>query len=74
MQLVLCHWLEGQLVGIAAHPEYHLLGVGAESHLNYIALRELECLHGKGATFMLLFWSARRCDQLPPFELIMYAP
>lgn len=55
MELILCHWLEGQLVGTTAHPEYHFFAVRTESHLYHIALRELECLSGQGSTFMLLF-------------------
>lgn len=55
MQLILCHWLEGQFIEAAAHPKYYLLSVWAECHLYYIALRELECLYGEAVTFMLLF-------------------
>ncbi len=35
---------------------------------------KFESLNVNGVTFMVLFWSARRWDQLPPLELIMYAP
>lgn len=71
VQLVRGNRLEGQLVGLALQGEHYLFLVGVEGHLHHVAFRELECLSGWDGTFMVLFWSARRCDQLPPFELIM---
>lgn len=71
VQLIRGDRLVGQLVCLALQREDHLLFVGEKGHLHHVAFREFEGLSGKGVTLMVLFWSARRCDQLPPFELIM---
>lgn len=74
VQLVRGYRLERELVGLAVEREHYFFLVGVQGHLHHVAFRELEGLNGGDGTFMVLFWSARRCDQLPPFELIMYAP
>ena len=71
VQLVRGNRLVGQLVRLALQREHHLLLLRLQAHLHHVALREFEGLSGKSGTLMVLFWSARRCDQLPPLELIM---
>lgn len=71
VQLVRGDRLEGQLVALALQRKDYFLLLRLQGHLHHVALAELEGLSWAVSTLMVLFWSARRCDQLPPFELIM---
>jgi hypothetical protein len=71
MELVLRDRLVGEFIAIALKLKQYLLRLRRDGHLYNVAPDKLEGLIYEIVTLILLFWSARRWDQLPPLELII---
>ena len=74
IQWVVLNELNWNLVAIFASLETHFVQLKLQLHCDYVSFLEFKALNSWINTFILLLCSAEECDQIPPFELIMYPP